>query len=82
MGNGRLRRPLVLVFAILVAACSSSPSASVATPEDTAMAGFVLESPTFVEGGAIPVKNTCDGQDVSPALVWEGAHHRSGAHRR
>ena len=35
------------------------------------MAGFVLESPTFVEGGAIPVKNTCDGQDVSPALVWE-----------
>lgn len=37
------------------------------------MAGFVLTSPSFVEGGAIPVVHTCDGQDVSPALAWEGA---------
>lgn len=37
------------------------------------MAGFELKSPSFVEGGSIPIKNTCDGQDVSPALVWEGA---------
>ena len=37
------------------------------------MAGFVLKSPSFVEGGAIPVKHSCDGEDLSPALVWEGA---------
>ena len=37
------------------------------------MAGFVLSSPSFIEGGSIPVKHSCDGQDVSPALVWEGA---------
>jgi Raf kinase inhibitor-like YbhB/YbcL family protein len=37
------------------------------------MAGFVLTSPSFPEGGAIPVKHSCDGQDLSPALNWEGA---------
>jgi Raf kinase inhibitor-like YbhB/YbcL family protein len=37
------------------------------------MAGFELKSPSFVEGGSIPIKHSCDGQDVSPALVWEGA---------
>jgi len=37
------------------------------------MSEFVLESPSFVEGGSIPIKHSCDGQDVSPALVWEGA---------
>jgi Raf kinase inhibitor-like YbhB/YbcL family protein len=29
-----------------------------------------LESPSFLQGGAIPRKFTCDGSDVSPALRW------------
>jgi Raf kinase inhibitor-like YbhB/YbcL family protein len=37
------------------------------------MAGLVLTSPSFDEGGAIPVRHSCDGGDVSPALDWEGA---------
>jgi Raf kinase inhibitor-like YbhB/YbcL family protein len=37
------------------------------------MAGFALTSPSFAEGGAIPLKHTCDGRDISPALAWEGA---------
>lgn len=37
------------------------------------MAGFVLTSPSFDEGGAIPIRHSCDGTDVSPALNWEGA---------
>jgi hypothetical protein len=37
------------------------------------MAGLVLTSPSFDEGGAIPNRHTCDGTDVSPALDWEGA---------
>jgi Raf kinase inhibitor-like YbhB/YbcL family protein len=37
------------------------------------MAGFVLTSPSFDEGGAIPTRHTCDGSDISPALDWEGA---------
>jgi Raf kinase inhibitor-like YbhB/YbcL family protein len=34
---------------------------------------FLLTSTAFKEGGAIPVKYTCDGADVSPPLAWSGA---------
>jgi hypothetical protein len=33
----------------------------------------VLTSPSFDEGGAIPVRHSCDGTDISPELDWEGA---------
>ncbi|HMA89346.1 MAG TPA: YbhB/YbcL family Raf kinase inhibitor-like protein [Burkholderiales bacterium] len=33
---------------------------------------FKLTSSAFAEGGAIPSKYTCDGQDVSPPLDWSG----------
>jgi Raf kinase inhibitor-like YbhB/YbcL family protein len=29
-----------------------------------------LSSPAFHDGGAIPVRFTCDGQDVSPPIAW------------
>ncbi len=32
-----------------------------------------ITSPSFTQGGAIPVRHTCDGQDVSPPLSWSGA---------
>ena len=31
-----------------------------------------LVSSAFEEGGAIPKKYTCEGQDVSPPLAWSG----------
>jgi Raf kinase inhibitor-like YbhB/YbcL family protein len=31
-----------------------------------------LTSTAFTEGGQIPVKHTCDDQDVSPPLKWTG----------
>ena len=31
---------------------------------------MTLTSPAFKPGDKIPVKYTCDGQDVSPALAW------------
>ena len=34
---------------------------------------FTLKSPSFQEGGEIPVTFTCDGKDVSPELSWAGA---------
>ena len=34
---------------------------------------FTLTSGAFTEGASIPTKHTCDGPDVSPALVWSGA---------
>jgi Raf kinase inhibitor-like YbhB/YbcL family protein len=34
---------------------------------------FTLTSTAFKEGAPVPVKHTCDGADVSPALAWSGA---------
>jgi hypothetical protein len=44
-------------------------------PWETAMTddGFHLTSGAFPDGGAIPTRFSCDGEDVSPALAWEGA---------
>ena len=33
---------------------------------------LTLESPAFVSNGRIPRKYTCEGEDVSPPLVWKG----------
>ena len=30
-----------------------------------------LASPAFTEGSMIPIKYTCDGQDISPPLAWK-----------
>jgi hypothetical protein len=34
---------------------------------------FTLRSPAFAQGQPIPQRYTCDGEDVSPPLAWEGA---------
>jgi Raf kinase inhibitor-like YbhB/YbcL family protein len=34
---------------------------------------FRLTSPDFEVGGTIPRRYTCDGDDASPPLAWEGA---------
>ncbi|HEV8490166.1 MAG TPA: YbhB/YbcL family Raf kinase inhibitor-like protein [Candidatus Limnocylindrales bacterium] len=34
---------------------------------------FRLTSAAFPDGGAIPARFTCDGDDESPDLAWEGA---------
>jgi len=34
--------------------------------------GMKISSPAFEHNGAIPSKYTCDGEDVSPPLVFEG----------
>jgi hypothetical protein len=34
---------------------------------------FVLTSPSFKEGGEIPRRHTCEGEDIPPPLEWVGA---------
>lgn len=36
-------------------------------------ATFTLVSTAFTEGGAIPKRFSCDGEDASPDLTWSGA---------
>jgi Raf kinase inhibitor-like YbhB/YbcL family protein len=33
---------------------------------------MILTSPAFEQGGQIPSKYTCEGDDVSPPLAWDG----------
>ena len=33
---------------------------------------MTLNSPAFHQNGQIPSKYTCEGEDVSPPLAWEG----------
>jgi Raf kinase inhibitor-like YbhB/YbcL family protein len=33
---------------------------------------MTLNSPAFKQNGHIPTKYTCEGEDVSPPLAWEG----------
>jgi Raf kinase inhibitor-like YbhB/YbcL family protein len=40
---------------------------------------FTLTSTAFEEGGSIPRRHSCDGDDVSPELQWSGAPDGTGA---
>ena len=40
---------------------------------------ITLSSSAFAEGGTIPGRHTCDGDDVSPPLAWSGAPEATGA---
>lgn len=40
---------------------------------------FSLSSTAFSDGGAIPKRFTCDGENVSPDLTWSGAPDGSRA---
>ncbi len=34
---------------------------------------FEIRSSAFAEGGEIPTRHTCEGEDLSPPLAWSGA---------
>ncbi len=51
----------------LLAACQAP------TLDTSGAAPFKLSSPAFTEGGSIPQKYTCQGDDVSPELNWSEA---------
>jgi Raf kinase inhibitor-like YbhB/YbcL family protein len=59
---------------LLLAACSATSTTPTAIPstQEASMA-LTLSSPAFAAGKSIPVKFTCRGQNVSPALAWSGA---------
>jgi len=65
----------LLPFFALVVLVSCRPS----TPQQTSAAPtaatpsaptLALTSPAFAYGDPIPVRYTCDGQDISPPLSW------------
>ena len=54
------RLAVILLATILSILCGS------------AVMAMTLNSPAFKQNGHIPAKYTCEGEDVSPPLAWEG----------
>ena len=61
----------LLAATALAAACSVDEEAPVLTLAGTE-ATLQITSPSFTDGSTIPVRHTCEGDDVSPALEWSG----------
>jgi hypothetical protein len=55
------------LFAALLIVSVIAPTGPV---EGAPPMGFTLSSPAFRAGGGIPSRYTCEGEDISPPLVW------------
>ena len=51
---------------------TEEPEAEEEEEEEPAMVEMTLSSPAFAQGEAIPLAFSCDGDDISPELVWGG----------
>ena len=56
----------------LAALCFTVPPPSSYGAEMEAGMSLSLSSPSFASNAEIPVRHTCDGDDVSPPLRWSG----------
>jgi Raf kinase inhibitor-like YbhB/YbcL family protein len=67
-----MRRALLALPALglALAACGGGDRAE--GPPPAAPDRIELTSPAFEDGGRIPVKYSCDGDEVSPPLAWSG----------
>lgn len=66
-GDGRSLEPPVFPPPATTIPVDSSPSGSIAAEPPAAPLRIVAPWP---EGARIPVRHTCDGENVSPALTW------------
>jgi len=73
----RLRLLLWATVLLRTAACSGDPSGK--EPAMTAPSSITVTSTAFSDGGTIPGKYTCTGEDVSPPLAWTGVPPNAGA---
>jgi Raf kinase inhibitor-like YbhB/YbcL family protein len=66
-------RPLVaLVVPLVFAVAGCGGDDDEALPTGAAAAGFRFAESGVAEGAVVDRRYTCDGEDVSPALAWEG----------
>lgn len=63
-----VRKPFWLIAVLILGAI---PFACAALAEEKPVT-LKFESEAFTEGAAIPRKYTCEGEDISPPLIWSG----------
>jgi len=63
--RGAILVTVLCVVVVLLAGCESREQ-----PLEEGEMALSIWSPAFQEGGKIPTKYTCEGQDVSLALMW------------
>ena len=63
--------PMLIIPGILLPACSKSGQQT-RTHQGKPVSDIKLTCPAFSNGAAIPIVHTCDGDDFSPPLAWEG----------
>ena len=61
---------LATLFALVLAGCGPSPAPTSVVEEGGQAMAFEVTSSAFAQGEPIPVKYTCDGDDISPPLAW------------
>lgn len=57
---------------LVLIACGGSERPAASPPPGSQPVEMTLISPDFPEGGSIPARFTCDGEDVAPRLEWSG----------
>ena len=62
----------LLVLVVAVSACGGDDDEEEPLATGPAAPGFAFTQSGVVEGEPIDSRYTCDGEDVSPALAWEG----------
>jgi Raf kinase inhibitor-like YbhB/YbcL family protein len=67
----RIGHAICLAALALLAGCGR-PTPGQPAQVGGAAVNFTLSSTAFAEGQAIPVKYTCDGENASPPLRWDG----------
>ena len=58
---------VLVVFSPIVVACAGEAPQT----QEEVMMTLSLSSTAFKEGDMIPVKYTCDGQNISPPIIWD-----------
>ncbi len=66
------RRLVALLWVVLAAFAACSDGRQESTLSQDAPSTMTVTSDAFIEGAAIPVRYTCDGEDVSPPIAWSG----------